>query len=345
MALDTLKETILNYFPNATIASGGKELLMRCPFCGDSKNIHSKGHFYISLGNNDEPIFYNCFKCHAKGLLTPQVLGDMGIFDTGLNVELNIHNRSSQEESLRNNIYKPRVYYLNNNYVTPSPLSEAKLRYINKRLGQNLGYSELLQSKIVLNLSDLIYANKLDITRDKRLMQELNDSFIGFISQDNTFINMRNLRQGKVSKYIDTKYVNYNVFGLKEEHIKYYTIPTSINLSNPSRIKLHIAEGPFDILSIKYNLNPNSNRDIFSSIGGSSYYDIIDYFITDMGLLNLEVHVYFDNDQNRDHITRNINRLLSIYGIPLYTHLNGFEGEKDYGVPIDKIIDTYIKIN
>ena len=59
---------------NARPASGNKELVTRCPFCGDSKNP-SHAHFYISVPQNDMEIsFYNCKKCPAAGILSDDIL-------------------------------------------------------------------------------------------------------------------------------------------------------------------------------------------------------------------------------------------------------------------------------
>ena len=39
---------IKSIVPTAKVASGGKEIVIRCPFCGDSKNLRH-AHFYISV--------------------------------------------------------------------------------------------------------------------------------------------------------------------------------------------------------------------------------------------------------------------------------------------------------
>ena len=47
--LDRLRKFLLNKFPNAHIAAGGKEVVIRCPFCGDSQKDMRDAHFYIGL--------------------------------------------------------------------------------------------------------------------------------------------------------------------------------------------------------------------------------------------------------------------------------------------------------
>ena len=98
-----------------------------------------------------------------------------------------------------------------------------------------------------------------------------------------------------------------------------------------------------DILSIKYNLVGDTGRDIFVSVGGSSYKGCIRHFITNMGLYNLEVHIYRDNDQSMSQMYE-IAELLRYFNISTFVHNNTYPNEKDYGVPKDRIIDNIIQI-
>ena len=60
--------------PYANYDSIRHQLMLRCPFCGDSKNP-SHAHFYISVPQNDMEIsFYNCKKCPAAGILSDDIL-------------------------------------------------------------------------------------------------------------------------------------------------------------------------------------------------------------------------------------------------------------------------------
>lgn len=154
---------------------------------------------------------------------------------------------------------------------------------------------------------------------------------------------MRNLGIKQVYQGIDKRYINYNIFNKYDNTFKFYVIPTNINLMNPEPVRLHLAEGPFDILSIKYNVADNNDRDIFVSVTGSSYIGCIRHFITKMGIYNLEIHIYMDNDQNVNFIY-NISNLLQYFNIPLYLHNNAYQNEKDYGVSKERIIDNKIKI-
>lgn len=334
---DKLKDELLK-IPSAKICSGGKEIVMRCKYCGDSINQRS-AHLYVCLGYNDEPNYFHCFKCHTSGLVNHNTLIEWGIYDQDLLTGIAKHHKYTLSLDKNRKYKDSEIYILNNNYISYNKLSEVKLKYINKRIGCNLDYSDILKNKIILNLNDLLISNNIQkLTRHQNIVNELNDSFIGFVSQDNAFVNMRNLREGKVSKGIDKRYVNYNIFEKFNNTQRYYTLPTNIDLSIPKNIKLNIAEGPFDILSIYYNLRNKEGHSIYSAILGSGYLNICKHFITNLGLINLEVHVYIDKDI-KYYVVQQLKELLSQYQIPLYLHRNMYEGEKDFGVPIDRITE------
>jgi hypothetical protein len=339
MFQDDLKEFLLSQFPDARLASGGKEIVMRCRFCGDSKDPKSR-HFYISLGYDGKPPMYNCFRanCSESGVLTSNKLRMMSVYDTSFAIELDKHNNYLFRLP-QNRIYKETgIARLNNVRISDDPLSSIKLTYINKRLGLNLGKEDLFQNKIILNLYDLLYYNNItNYTRYKNIMDDLNESFIGFISMDNSFVNMKNLRPGKVSQYIDTKYVNYNIFGKADNSKRHYILPNQIDLTRPDPIQIHVGEGAFDALSVFYNLRgANKDHSIYASIGGKSYINIIKLFILEMGIINADFHIYIDNDID-DWEIQKIKDYMDGFNFNIYLHRNIYPGEKDFGVKLSNI--------
>ena len=328
--------------PFAHPVAGRKEVNCRCFYCADSSNIR-KGHFYISVPKEDEPSYFYCQKCHAQGIVTNDKLIEWGIFNSEMGVEITRYNSRvlslTKNKKFANNL----IYNIRNTFVSDDKLSLYKLKYINDRLGTNLTLPDCLKNKIVLNINDLITENRLELTRHPNIVDQLDANFLGFLSYDNAFVNMRKVLDKDVYHTIDKRYINYNVFDKYDNTLKFYVLPTQIDLYNPAPVRLHLAEGPFDILSIKYNLVGENGRDIFVSVGGSSYKGCIRHFITNMGLYNLEIHIYMDNDQSRNQIY-DIANLLQYFSIPLVIHNNSFPNEKDYGVPKDRIIDNEIRI-
>lgn len=328
--------------PFAHPVSGKKEVNCRCFYCADSSNMR-KGHFYISVPKEDEPSVFYCQKCHAHGIVTNNKLMEWGIFDSTMGVQLTTYNSKVLTLTKNKKFADNYVYNVRNTFITQDKLSLYKVKYINDRLGTNLSLKDCLANKIVLNLSDLIRENRLEVTRHPNIIEQMDANFLGFLSYDNAFINMRNLEIKEVYESINRRYINYNVFDKYDNTLKFYVIPTSIDLMNPAPVRLHLSEGPFDILSIKYNLVGEGGRDIFVSVGGSSYKGCIRHFITNMGLYNLEIHIYMDNDQDKYKIY-DIGNLLQYFNIPLFVHNNSYPNEKDYGVPKERIMDNVIKV-
>lgn len=344
---ENLKQFLLNNIPGKVVA-GDKEFLCRCPFCGDSRHLKS-AHFYINLPNSDEvPVMYHCKKCNVSGVLNRTVLRELGVevIEGDILSDLIKRHKKLSGNFIRGSGKNKSIYKFNTKYdlISMSEMSEWKMKYINNRLGLNLSYQDMINCKIILNLEDLYNTNDsqyLQYTRDKRIVKELNDYFIGFLGYNNGTINMRNLKPGEVSKYVDKRYVNYNLFPVEylEGTSKYYILPTVVDTLNPDPIKIHIAEGPFDILSIFYNLyNGNTYNSIYSSIGGKSYINLIKFLLCDLKILNAEIHIYFDNDIKRFEI-EDIIYQLQYLNLDIYFHWNRFENEKDYGVSKEKISD------
>lgn len=337
---------LVDNIPNAKWASGNRVVTMRCPLCGDSTKNPRSTHFYILL-NPETPntlIRYYCHKCHGSGIVTHETLMEWGLYDSAINVSLSEFNKKAVKEKENSQFLSKDVYNLNNKFILDNELSRYKLDYINKRLGINLDYNEILKNKIVLNLGDLLDYNKIyTYTRDQSILQQLNDNFIGFISRDNAFINMRKVTDNPVHKNIDKRYINYSIFGKFDNSNKYYVLPSNVDLTNPRRIRLNLAEGPFDILSAYYNLCNQSHHSIYTAIGGSGYLNLIKKFIIRDKLSYIEVHIYIDNDV-KDYVVRNIRDYLSVFNIPLYIHRNMKQGEKDFGVPKDRIDENIIQL-
>ena len=343
---ENLKEFLVNNIPGKVVA-GDKEFVCRCPFCGDSRHLKS-AHFYINLPSSDDtPVMYHCKKCNTSGILNRTVLRELGVevIDGDIISDLISRHKKLSGNFIRGSKENRSIYKFNTFYdmISICDMSEWKMKYINDRLGLNLSYQDMIDCKIVLNLFDL-YSNEknngsLYYTRDKRIVKELNDSFLGFLGYNNGVLNMRNLKPGKVSKYVDKRYVNYNLLPteLMEDTSKYYIIPTVVDTLNPEPIKIHIAEGPFDILSIFYNLyNGDKYNSIYASIGGKSYVNLIKFLLCDLKIINTEIHIYFDNDVKKSEIEDILYQLQY-----LNFHWNRFENEKDYGVSKNRILDYH----
>lgn len=341
------RDHLLKMIPSASIASGGKVINCRCFFCPDSRNPSNK-HMYISIPQTPtEPSLYYCHKCHASGVVTYKNLIEWEIYDEVVALDLIEHNNNCSKHPRLNNKYMNKSHYIVNSVTTTdNDISRIKLDYINKRIGYNFSYEELRALKIILNLKDLMKDNHIvDNTRDINIIDQLDINFLGFLSIDNAFLNMRRVcDEGLVIKSIDKRYINYKLFDKYDTSERFYTIPSRIDVCSSNRIKIHVAEGPFDILSIYKNVR-YEEPGIYTCIAGSNYKGIAMYFLEMYKLPYVEYHFYSDNDKfgSLDKM-RSIANYLRPLNIPIYIHKNIYEGEKDFGVPKNRIIESIMEI-
>ena len=104
-------------------------------------------------------------------------------------------------------------------------------------------------------------------------------------------------------------------------------------------VNIHIAEGPFDILSIYHNLRKTLYQSLYISATGKGYKGVIRFCIMTLGIVNAVFHIYPDMDVEQ-YIIDDIATLLYPYRIPLYVHRNLCPNEKDFGVPLDRIEES-----
>jgi hypothetical protein len=261
-------------------------------------------------------------------------------------MELEAYNNSISKNPRATKYFNNKIYNIYHKYTTNSDISEFKRQYINNRLGVDLSYTDLANLKIILNISDLFKENNINsYTRDNRILESLDQYFLGFLSVDNAFLNMRRTcKEGILHKSIDKRYVNYSIFDKFDNTKKFYVVPTKINIESTTRIPLHIAEGPFDILSIYLNCR-NRESGIYSSVTGNNYMNVILYFLLELQLPYLELHLYPDNDKyGTVEWVNNLIYRIPDKTIPVYMHKNTYPGEKDFGVSKNKINESIMKM-
>lgn len=323
-------------------ASGKKEVSGKCKYCPDGKDPRH-GHMYISIPEHPGEIsWFYCQKCKSSGIVDNRRLIEWGMYDPEIASNLIKINDDARKRGTMKG-FERYVYNLSN-YIGNVDLAMIKLKYINDRLGTNLSLSEAINDKIIFNLSEVLSYNHIDqFTRHQNIINQLNQYFVGFLSLDNNFVNLRRIcDENIVYESIDKRYVNYNIHDKKDNTEKFYVCPVNLDISRPVRVPIHIAEGPFDILSVRHNLRKDPNC-IYAAIGGSAYKGLIMHIINTMKLYFVEIHVYPDNDQyGGNYVMEELANYLKPYNIPLYIHRNTYSGQKDFGVSLDKISESII---
>lgn len=332
-------------FKEFRFQSGHREFLIRCRFCGDSNNL-SSAHFYINPGDEKTPPMYHCFKCEAGGVLSPEVIleicKDKILTDLDYKVlaDLTASLKIKQKNS-KTNVNK-LVHTIRYKISLNKTINlHEKLNYLNSRLGVSLAANDYQRLKIIFSIKELLYANQIDPIMDSKIIDELDKYFIGFLSLDNGYIIMRNINDtnGILSDY---RYLNYNIFNLHNRNtMRYYCIPSQINLLSKNPIHIHIAEGCFDILSI-YNRSNLKENSIFIASNGKGYYNVARLLIAQYGIYNPIFDIYPDNDVDDREIRWRMKKIYEL-NIPIYYHRNKFNNEKDFGVPSDRINEVIYK--
>lgn len=317
-------------FPEGSLVSGDNEFRCRCRFCGDSSTNMYKARFYIALNDPSGLIFYHCFNCGVGGLLTPRVL--RSICNAPSNLVMDIASLNKNNSSGLKYMKETKIYQLEYEDEFDDSIDKIKLQYFNDRLGLNLTYMDLVQNKIVISLVNLMKKNNIHID-NPNVVKDLDSFFIGALSMNNCLIYFRKISNKATIK---DKHVKYSLFS-NGDIKRYYMIPTSSNLNK--RVRINIAEGLFDINSIFYNLrNQNRVNEIYIAIGSKAYIPVMRMCLLEFGFLDCEFHIYMDNDVE-EYITRKIYSTFNNLGFTIIIHHNQYQGEKDYGVDINHIVD------
>ena len=339
-----LRDYLINNFRGKR-ASGGRECIIRCPYCGDSKDARS-AHLYVGYNRKKNTISYHCFKCNTEGDVGIQFFRTLGIYDSNIislvaefnashggNISFNTHKGYTTDRSAI--VIDPIIpVYNTSEYIK-------KLNYINKRIGGNLGFPEIQAYRIVLNLLDFLSANGITTySRHISIMEQLAIGFVGFLSADSTHVTLRRIvPESAVHESIQKRYSNYTIH---EDGVQMYCIREWIDETIPNIVC--IAEGAFDILSLHYNfLYAFPNKVMFAACG-KGVDPIIRFLIYKkrMSLINTTFHIFIDNDITPTDLYKYKRSLIAL-GVPYHIHRNVYEGEKDYGVPKDHIRDFLVQ--
>lgn len=310
---------------------GRHQYSIRCPMCGDSRKSKRNTHFYVNIDPySDTPVLYHCFICTQGGLLNPTMLKHMDIRDIDLNSGLTSLNRHIRTNYVK---YQPRREKLQ--YIVPDAIGdksdETKRKYISDRLGIEFTYKELLKLKTIFSLGDFVVQNEIEeLTVFQEKAEAIDDNYVGFLTMNNEFINFRQVKKCKYKRY-----EKYSVERDMVDTVRFYTIPTTVNLLTPETITINIAEGVFDIMGVYYHIdNGGKPNSIYSAITGSDYMSVMDYYISEGFVGNVVVNIYSDSEVPRGVY----NRVLRSYG-DWVEEINLFYNtlDEDFGVPLNRI--------
>lgn len=343
--LDQIKQYLMNSLNRARIIPSCKELACACPFCGDSKSDPFATSFYINIDPTSERFMnYHCFRasCGISGIVNEEFLDNIGFNNKDCIKDLNnffINRGINVGGKYKSKKSKSLINVINSS----SSISEKKLSYINKRLGLDLTYEDLYKLKINLNLLELLNINEIEIPKDKSYYySNLSDAGISFISAYNDYVIVRDVTKSKILK---KRYTNVNIFDNYDNVTKAYCIPTYIDLLDPEPAIINIAEGVFDILSVKYNMKHSKHKNqIYIAACGSGIIKTLISYIQQYGLLNCKINVYSDSDVSIDKYKKLEYFKPYLKSPDITIHYNDMPGEKDFGVPKNRIKEIKTKL-
>lgn len=323
-----LLELPVAYSTNST------QVVVRCPFCGDSIKDLSHGHFYVKIDvdNDKVPVMYNCFRCKTSGVMKSEVLRSLEIHNLDLSSNLSRYNKKAVKELVKELGLKLGKLNYNVPLAKTNLSNNKKKQYIENRLGINFSFEELQNLKIVLSLKDFLLHNKIqNITCDAKRAVQINNDYVGFLSLKNNFIIFRDITDKHKERYI-----KYTLEKDLMNHGTFYSIPNIIDILTTGKIELHLAEGTFDILGVYHHI---TNKDIYNkiyvSVTGGDYVSPIKYFLN-LGIVdNVDIHIYSDSEVPKYFYTKHIKKKFDIWVDNIYIHYN--ELSKDCGVPKEQI--------
>lgn len=275
---ERLKQHLFQLFPDAKLNGAGTWVRINCPLCIQEGRGDTDYHMYISLGYNGKPPFVHCFRDNShRFILNAENLARLTTRTDMIDEDLFNVIGDSNRKQFKQNRYKlnrENKYNFSNPKLCPNEYITLKQMYINKRLGLNLSVEQMIQDKIVFSIQDLLTYNGIKtLTRSPKTIELFDQYFVGFLTNTNGFIILRNMVHGKkeLPEFVNERYCFYSIV----EHASsgYYTIPTVCDIHK--HIDIHIAEGTFDILSVFYNMrNANRVQNVYASIGGNAYVNL-----------------------------------------------------------------------
>jgi hypothetical protein len=322
----------------------------RCGFCGDSsKNAFSK-HFYMNL-TAPHPCF--CQRCGFRsGHLTVEILEALGAAERDASVYARTVEKS-ERRSGRSRRKPPSLAAGNSRLIVPQPDRSnaddaAAIGYVESRIGGPiLTPREIERYRIVTcGLYGFLEMNGVnELTIHEREADRLNETCVGFLSADESYVIFRTMDAGHVARG-GRRYTNYRIFP-EWEGSKSFACRSDVNLLAP-RHGVVCSEGILDLIQIERQFYPDRRWEpdhIGVATCGASHETILRQLLS-LGILSQDVSLYIDD---RDDCTPDPAMMSRVRKIPetspffqtphfkMSVYRNGHPEEKDFGVQPDRL--------
>ena len=328
----------------------------RCPVCGDSQKNAFHAHLYINL---TAPHKVFCQRCGYKAQhLTIELLEGFGAAER----DAAIYVRQVEKQERRSGKSRrkpPSLAAGSNRLIIPQPdrsITDDRLaiEYIEHRLGGTISPEEVQRYKIITcGLYGFLECNGIDVlTTHEREADRLNETCVGFLSADESYIIFRTMDEDHVKRG-GRRYTNYRIFQ-EWEGSKSFACRGDIDITSLSH-NVVCSEGIIDLMQIE-RVYYNETRWLPSHIGvatcGATHETILRQLIT-LGIMSQHVGLYIDNSPDGTPDKKLIFAAKKIvdqspffqtseFSIDIYR--NTFPGEKDFGTRIDRLQRQKVKL-
>jgi hypothetical protein len=254
--LDYLKDTL-----GEPIKITSKNIITRCPWCEYQKQ---KDHYHMYI-STEAPIFH-CFHagCEQSGTIR-KFLKRIEGRDIS---ESFIDNSALNEYKKRQVVFKDKDEKQSNISIPKIQIGQFKLKefYIRKRLKfSNISIDSI--KGLIYDVDKFIELNDIPVTESIfKLRPYLQNNFVGFLTEHNTTLVLRNIDDNSEFRYYKLKVRDSNF-------IDYY----KLNGNNKNSTKIVLSEGIFDIFSehIFDYLKLKHDVKLYASVLSSKYLALI----------------------------------------------------------------------
>lgn len=292
----------LKSLPMATLSNDGRQLIARCPFCGDNPENPRATHFNIRIDTlNNEALLYQCFRpaCQEPtGRLTTEALQRMGCHDMRAILELTKYNANIKGFG-KDKLARVK---LQRKLAVSNPLNNrnlSKVLYLEKRLGHKFDNSMLKQFRIQLSLNDFIKINSIKkLAFDSKFCEMIDKFAIGFVSTYKDYIIFRDISKPQF-KIFKSRYMNYRIMGeVDDNDKKFYTIPFEMDILDPEPVVINMAEGIISIMGVYLNtdIDRDRNSQIFGAPCGTGYFYLLYHLCKQYGLTLIDINIFSDSE-------------------------------------------------
>jgi len=242
----------------------GRDIICRCPFCGDSVKNKHKGHLYVSktLG------VFHCFRCNTAG----QVAYLLSVLECNDSIDGLVVKRIKQPTK-----YVPsevRQIQL----PPPGENDQHKVEYLQQR---GVDVDEYTKYRIVWNLDTFLRKNALTVDLPYDNYNMLVNDYVGFV----TLLGYKLILRDVTNKH---RWRYFNV--LLGDNTDYYAIDNFTYTTIPHVV---VCEGVFDVILATKKLQYNA---VYVASGTKSGVSALQWAMLAFGLFKPKVTVVVDTD-------------------------------------------------